>query len=157
MLWHYVTSGTVWDEPLWYVQVRNLCILLGFVATLSQNRLYVHFKYEALCNFILKYYCCIFIFKIWGTCASFFAYWLWTNLLNYEHRKWLTMKESPSATIMAMTRVGATSIQSWMGTKKDTSPSLLGRTSHFKRYTMSAASSYLSMLHLVFVLTCTFL
>ena len=62
----------------------------------------------------------------------------------------------PRATIVAMTRVGATSIRSWMGMKKDTSPSRLRRASNLERYTTSATSSYLCMLHLVFVLTCNF-
>lgn len=64
-----------------------------------------------------------------------------TNLLNYEHRKWLTTIESPSATIVAMTQVGATSIQSWR--KIDTSPSLLGRTSNFKRYIYNVCDIFL--------------
>src|ERR1041385_8840158 len=55
-----------------------------------------------------------------------------------------------------MTQVGATSFQSWMGRKKDTSPSRLERASNFKRYETSSTSSYLSMLHLLFVLTCIF-
>ena len=62
-----------------------------------------------------------------------------TNLL--IDRKWLTTIESPSATIVAMTQVGATSIQSWR--KIDTSPSLLGRTSNFKRYIYNVCDIFL--------------
>src|SRR3954462_1037872 len=62
-----------------------------------------------------------------------------TNLL--LDRKLLTTIESPSATIVAMTQVGATSIQSWR--KIDTSPSLLGRTSNFKRYIYNVCDIFL--------------
>src|SRR4051794_6071858 len=65
------------------------------------------------------------------------------------------MIESPGATIVIMTWVGETNIQSWMGMKKYTSPSRLGRSLNFKRYTTSA-TSYLSTLHLIFVLPCNF-
>ena len=85
---------------------------------------------------------------------SWYVYLLWLNLLNYEHRKCLTILWSPSASIVTMNRVDAT-ILCWM--KTHTSPSRLGLASKIVWFvTSTTCSSYLSMHDLSFVLTCHF-
>ena len=88
---------------------------------------------------------------------SYFSWYvcsLWINILNYEHRKCLTILWSPSASIVTTTRVDAT-ILCWM--KTHTSPSRLGLASKIVRYaTSTTCSSYLSMHDLSFCFNVSF-